>query len=250
MKNSYQFHRDRRRAASLDARAQRRRPRAGADGARGPRNRDSLFPYRPDSYSITSPGFPEPEAVDRARRRARRRPPHPVLPRQERGARDLGRLSLRTRCRARDLRLRRGVSHCRARREDARPRVRPPALFTPLGCSSRGTGASRASERSARTRAHRRVGAGRSRRRARHRSTRCASSRTHEARSHAPRGAISAARTAARWSARARLVRIPGRGRARCTSSCSGRAGGRVSVDRRVGPERVRAPLSRQTTAR
>ena len=68
-----------------------------------------------------------------AGRRRRRRPADAVLPREERGARDLGRLSLRPRRRARDLRLRRGAPDRRARRMLPDLAADRPALYTPLG---------------------------------------------------------------------------------------------------------------------
>ena len=99
-----------------------------------PRNRDSLYPFRHDSYFYYLSGFPEPEAVIALVAGPRRRPPAAVLPRQERRARDLGRLSLRPRRRARDLRLRRGAPDRRARRRSCPDLASDrPALFTPLG---------------------------------------------------------------------------------------------------------------------
>ena len=74
-----------------------------------PRNRDSDFPYRYDSYFHYLSGFPEPEARGRDRCRRRRDPLDPLLPQQARGARDLGRLSLRPEGGAQALRLRRGL---------------------------------------------------------------------------------------------------------------------------------------------
>jgi Xaa-Pro aminopeptidase len=64
MKNSYQFHRDRRAALLASMREH-----GGGGLALVPtapevaRNRDSLYPYRPDSYFYYLTGFPEPEAV-------------------------------------------------------------------------------------------------------------------------------------------------------------------------------------------
>src|SRR3954470_11344503 len=64
MKNSYQFHRDRRTALATAMREH-----SGGGLAVLPtapevaRNRDSLYPYRPDSYFYYLSGFPEPDAV-------------------------------------------------------------------------------------------------------------------------------------------------------------------------------------------
>jgi Xaa-Pro aminopeptidase len=64
MKNSFQFHRERR--AALIA-SMREHSGGGLalmpTAAEVPRNRDSLYPYRPDSYFYYLTGFPEPEAV-------------------------------------------------------------------------------------------------------------------------------------------------------------------------------------------
>src|SRR3954468_5833731 len=64
MKNSFQFHRERR--AALIA-SMREHSGGGLalvpTAAEVPRNRDSLFPYRPDSYFYYLTGFAEPEAV-------------------------------------------------------------------------------------------------------------------------------------------------------------------------------------------
>jgi len=64
MKNSFQFHRERRAALIASMREH-----SGGGLALVPtaaevaRNRDSLYPYRPDSYFYYLTGFPEPEAV-------------------------------------------------------------------------------------------------------------------------------------------------------------------------------------------
>ncbi len=64
MKNTKQFHRDRRNALMASM-----RDHSGGGlalvptAAEVPRNRDSLFPFRPDSYFYYLSGFPEPEAV-------------------------------------------------------------------------------------------------------------------------------------------------------------------------------------------
>ncbi|MCC6195104.1 MAG: aminopeptidase P N-terminal domain-containing protein [Burkholderiales bacterium] len=64
MKNSYKAHRDRRRALLASMREHSGGGLALIPTApEVPRNRDSLFPYRPDSYSYYLSGFPEPEAV-------------------------------------------------------------------------------------------------------------------------------------------------------------------------------------------
>ena len=64
MKNTYRFYRERRSALLRSMREH-----SGGGLALVPtapevaRNRDSLFPYRPDSYFYYLSGFPEPEAV-------------------------------------------------------------------------------------------------------------------------------------------------------------------------------------------
>jgi Xaa-Pro aminopeptidase len=64
MKNSYKFHRDRRAALVKSMREHSGGGLALLPTApEVPRNRDSLYPYRPDSYFYYLTGFPEPEAV-------------------------------------------------------------------------------------------------------------------------------------------------------------------------------------------
>ena len=91
-----------------------------------------------------------------------------------------------------------------ARREDARPRVRPAgALHAARIVRGVGPARHRRAERGARTRAHRRVRARRGRRRARH--ARCDAPRQGRARSRshaARRRDLAAPRIGARWSAR------------------------------------------------
>src|SRR5512144_998824 len=64
MKNVHQIHRERRSAVLTQMRAQ-----AGGGLAlvptapEVPRNRDSLYPYRHDSYFFYLSGFPEPDAI-------------------------------------------------------------------------------------------------------------------------------------------------------------------------------------------
>ena len=254
MKNTFQFHRERRGAlAGVDARSQRRRPRARADGARSaaqPRFAVSvpagqLF-LLPDRISRAGSG-------DRAGRRSRRRPADPVLPRKERGARDLGRLPLRPRCRARDLRLRRGLSdRASSTRSCPTSRRDRPALFTPLGLFEPwDRRVTQRAERRARSRAHRRVGARRSRRRARR--ARCDA--PHEGRA---RGQTScavparspAARIAARWSARGPAGSNTRSRPSSCTSSCStARRRSRIRRSSRRAPTRA-CSTTATTTAR
>ena len=59
-----------------------------------PRNRDTDYPYRFDSYFHYLTGFSEPDAVLVLNAAARRAGVDPVLPRQERRPRNLGRLPL------------------------------------------------------------------------------------------------------------------------------------------------------------
>jgi Xaa-Pro aminopeptidase len=64
MKNSYRFHRERRAALAASMREHSGGGLALVPTApEVPRNRDSLYPYRPDSYFHYLTGFPEPEAV-------------------------------------------------------------------------------------------------------------------------------------------------------------------------------------------
>jgi Xaa-Pro aminopeptidase len=64
MKNSFQFYRDRRAALTTSMREHSGGGLALVPTApEVPRNRDSLFPYRSDSYFYYLSGFPEPEAV-------------------------------------------------------------------------------------------------------------------------------------------------------------------------------------------
>jgi len=64
MKNSFQFYRDRRAALTASMRDHSGGGLALVPTApEVPRNRDSLFPYRSDSYFYYLSGFPEPEAV-------------------------------------------------------------------------------------------------------------------------------------------------------------------------------------------
>jgi Xaa-Pro aminopeptidase len=64
MKNSYRFHRERRAALAASMREHSGGGLALVPTApEVPRNRDSLYPYRPDSYFYYLSGFPEPEAV-------------------------------------------------------------------------------------------------------------------------------------------------------------------------------------------
>ena len=72
------------------------------------RNRDAHYPYRFDSYFYYLTGFAEPEAVLVLVAGAQPQK-HPVLPREECRARDLGRLPLRPEAAREELRLRRGL---------------------------------------------------------------------------------------------------------------------------------------------
>ena len=170
-------------AAAADARADRRRACPRADrGRSAAQPRFAVSRTGTTATSITCPGFPSP-------RRSSRSSPAPdgdrhILFCREKnaGARDLGRLSLRTRRRARDLRLRRGASDRRARRGCCRisrptgPRcTRRSGLFAAWDQQDH-----RSAERSARPRAHGRRRAGGDRRRAA--GARCAAAREGRAR--------------------------------------------------------------------
>ena len=98
-----------------------------------PRNRDTHYPYRHDSYFYWLTGFNEPEAVRGAGRR-RFTAPHPVLPREERGTGDLGWFPLRSGGGPRRLRFRRilrlrragcGIAQVAGQPADARLPHRP-----------------------------------------------------------------------------------------------------------------------------
>ena len=101
------------------------------------RNRDSLFRIGTTAISITCRASPSPRRWSRWSPAPDGDQPRAVLPREERGARDLGRLSLRSRRRARDLRLRRGVSDSASSTRAARRWRRPSRAVTRRSDSSR-----------------------------------------------------------------------------------------------------------------
>ena len=168
-----------RRGPQIDARAFRRRSGARAHGAGG-----SAQPRFELSVPLRQL-FPLPVRLSRARGRRRagrrpgRRPARAVLPREERRAGNLGRLSLRPRRREGDLRVRRGASDHRARGKAAGAGIRPPrAVHAARPVRHVGQAGHAIAERGAQPRPGRRFRAGRHRRRARDRSTPCGSSRT------------------------------------------------------------------------
>ncbi len=224
MDHRHQLYRDRRdRAPAADALADRRWSRARAD-----RGRSGAQPRFALSVSARQL-FLLPVRISRTRRgrgagrRTRRRPAPPVLPREERRARDLGRLSLRTRRRARDLRLRRGASDRRAGRDAAGPRGGPARAVHAAG-ALRGVGSQghRHPQRSARPCAHRRERAGGDRRRppgARRAAPRQGRAR---ARADAPRRRdLVRGRIGARWSAPAWAGTSTRSRRSSRTNSCA-----------------------------
>ena len=172
---------------------------------------------------------------------------------KQRGARDLGRLSLRPRRRARNLRLRRGAPDRRAATRSCRtwPRDRP-ALFTPLGLFATGTDGSRDLLNEVRNRVRTGVvGARRGRRRAR--SARRDAPRQGRARDRADaprRRDLQRRRTGARW-ARTRPGWYEYQVEAELLHEFlrDGAQAVAYPLDRRVGPECVRAALSRQQPA-
>ena len=189
-----------------------------------PRNRDSLFPYRPDSYFYYLSGFPEPEAVHRARRLA----PTAIArscsaARRTRSARSGTASATGPTPRARSSASTRRIRSPSSTRSCPSSRRDRPALFTPLGLvRAVGPAHHAAAERRARARAHRRVGAGRSGRRARRARRDAAREGRARGRPHAPRRRHSAAaRTAARWSARVPAGSSTRSRPSSCTSSCS-----------------------------
>ena len=251
MKNAHQIHRDAPHARCL-RRCARRRAAASRSCRRRPkfaRNRDSLYPYRHDSYFYYLSGFPEPEAVvalvagdrtatGRCCSAARR----------TRSARSGTAFATAPTPRARSsasTRRTRSASSTRccpisprtSRRSSRRSASSPPwdrrvtDLLNEVRSRAR-TGVAAPEEivdvRAAARRAAPRQGRAR-------------------ARADAPRRRDLRRRAPARDGAHARrLVRIPGRGRARARVPALRRAGGRVSVDRRRRAQRLRAALSRQ----
>ena len=157
------------RGAAIDARPQRRRARARSDGARSRAQSRFDVSLSAGQLFLLSVRIPGARGGGRAGGRSRRRQARAVLPRKERGTRNLGRLSLRARRRARDFRLRRGVSDRGAAVPAPRSRIRPAgALHAARLVRAVGPAGHAAAERRAQPRAHRRFRAGRSRRRARH----------------------------------------------------------------------------------
>ena len=188
------------------------RPRPSAS-----RNRDTHYPYRFDSYFYYLTGFPEPEAVLVLVGGAE---PRSILFCREKqpGARDLGRLPLRPGGGARALRLRRGASDRRARREARRAARRPAgaALLSGRRRCRLGRARHALAERGARAGARRRRRAARRRRTCARCSTRCAWSRTRTSSRScaAPRDISAAAHRRAMRAARPGAQRIRDRGRA------------------------------------
>ena len=215
-----------------------------------PRNRDSLFPYRPDSYFYYLSGFPEPEAVI-----ALVSPAATAIvtscsaARRTRSARSGTAFATAPTPRARSsASTRRIPSPSSTRSCPSSPRDRP-ALFTPLGLfEPLGPAHHAAAERRARARAHRRVRARRSGRRARHARRDAPRQGRARGRPDAPRRRdLAAARTGARWSAR-----VPGWFEYQVEAELMHeflQAGAQAVAYPSIvasGPERVRAALSRQ----
>src|SRR5580765_2995103 len=153
------------RAPAATRAGHRRGRRARADRARAPAQPRHAFPL-----PLRQP-FLLPQRLRRARGRARPHRPgqeHPLLPQPQRGARNLGRLPPWPASRARALRLRRGLPHRGARREDDRAAREPAGAALPgrrrprVGCARHAL-----AERGARQGPHRhhgaRSGAGRAR---------------------------------------------------------------------------------------
>ena len=176
---------------------------------------------------------------------------HPVLPRKEPRARDLGRLPLRSGSGARALRLRRSASDRGARSGNGASAGEPPHAPLPHG-RRRGMGRARdpLGECGARSRArrHRRAGAraGRARAGRRHAPGQgCA-----RARHHAPRGAHRRAGAPPRDAAHAaRAHRVRGRGRAALRVPPQWRAIPGLFADRRRWRQCLRAALRLQRRA-
>ena len=252
MNHNHQIYHDRRCGdPEADARPDRRRARPRAD--RGRMAAQPRFPATRSgttATSITYPGF-------RNRRPSWRSSPAPtatgtsVLQGKERGARDLGRLSLRARRRARNLRLRRGASDLGARPDAAGSRGRPARAVHAAGTvPGMGPEDHRPAQRSPRPRAHGRQRARGDRRRAAGARRAAPREGRARARADAPRRGDLGRRAPARDGPHPRrLARVPGRSRARARVPALRRAGGRVSVDRRRRPQRVRAALPRQQPA-
>ena len=127
-----------------------------------------------------------------------------------------------------------------------------PALYTPLGLfPAWDRHDRRPAERGARPRAHRRQRAGGDRRRAAARSTRCASSRTRTSSTLMRRAAAISAGAHRRAMQRTRPGWFEYQVEAELAHEFlqARRAGGRLSVDRRRRPQRLRAALPRQRPA-
>jgi Xaa-Pro aminopeptidase len=142
MKNTYQFYRERRKAV-----LQSMRDHSGGGLALVPtapevaRNRDSMFPYRHDSYFYYLSGFPEPEALV-ALLAGPDGDKQGVLPRKNANAKSGTASATGPTPRAR---FSASTSHPIAALPSLRPNTHPTVRRSSRrsGCSSRGTGRSR-----------------------------------------------------------------------------------------------------------
>ena len=249
MNHNHQLYRDRRAALLGRMRAQSGGGLALVPTApEVPRNRDSLFPYRHDSYSYYLSGFPEPEAVI-------------VLDAGPDGDRQI--LFCREKNAEREIwdGFRYGpdaareifgfdAAHPISELDAMLPDLASDkaALYTPLGLFPSWDSADRrAAERSARPRPHGGERAGRDRRRAPGARRDAARQGCARARAHAPCRRHFVGRAPPGDGAHAAgLVRVPGRSRAGARIPARRGAGRRLLVDRRRRPQRLRAALPRE----
>ena len=249
MKNTHQFYRARRSAL-----IQSMREHSGGGLALVPtapevaRNRDSLFPYRPDSYFYYLTGFPEPEAViallagpdgDR----------HVLFCREKNEEREIWDGFRYGPDAAREI-FGFDEAHPISALPDKLPELASdrPALFTPLGLFDPWDRQVTQLLNDVRNRVRTGVSAPDEVVDVRGALDRMRLLKDeHEVALMRRAGADLQRRAPARDGGHApRLVRVPGRGRAAARVPAPRRAGRRLSVDRRVGPQCVRAALPRQ----
>ena len=250
MKNTYQFYRERRSALMRSM-----RDHAGGGLALVPtapevaRNRDSLFPYRHDSYFYYLSGFPEPEAVVALLAGPDGEDRHVLFCREKNEEREIWDGFRYGPEAAKEI-----FGFDEAHPISALPAKLPefasdrPALFTPLGLFDHWDRQVTQLLNEVRNRVRTGVSApdevvdvrGTL-------DTMRLVKDAHEVDADAARRRDLVRRAPARDGGDAPgLVRVPGRGRAAARVPAPRRAGGRVSVDRRVGPQRLRAALPRQ----